>query len=86
MKRLSAAAIAGLSLLMGCEQTKTTTTPETPTVSDISPAQVALATKASDVTTAATGISMHPEYAKAVARMAYIWAGRSRISTIAALR
>ena len=35
--------------------------------------QVPSATKAAEVTAAATGVQMHPEYAKAIGRMAYIW-------------
>ena len=35
--------------------------------------QVPIPTKLSDVTPPATGIVMHPEYAKAVGRFAYIW-------------
>lgn len=35
--------------------------------------QVPLATKPADVTPAASGVIMHPEYAKAIGRVAYIW-------------
>ena len=35
--------------------------------------QVPIPTKSSDVTPPATGIVMHPEYAKAIGRFAYIW-------------
>lgn len=35
--------------------------------------QVPIATKPSDVTSAATGVIMHPEYAKAIGRFAYVW-------------
>ena len=35
--------------------------------------QVNAPTTAADVTAPASGIVMHPEYARAVARMAYIW-------------
>ena len=35
--------------------------------------QVPLATKPADVTPAASGVLMHPEYAKAIGRVAYIW-------------
>lgn len=35
--------------------------------------QVPIATKPSDVTAAATGVLMHPEYAKAIGRVAYLW-------------
>ena len=35
--------------------------------------QVQLPTKASDVTAAATGVVMHPEYVKALGRIAYVW-------------
>src|SRR5262245_36307689 len=36
--------------------------------------QVSAPSKAADVPVAATGIVMHEEYAKAIARMAYVWA------------
>jgi len=36
--------------------------------------QVALPTVAADVTSPATGVAMHPEYAKVVGRFAYVWA------------
>jgi hypothetical protein len=35
--------------------------------------QVTIATKPSDVTSAATGVLMHPEYAQAIGRVAYLW-------------
>ena len=35
--------------------------------------QVPIATKPSDVTPAASGVLMYPEYAKAIGRVAYIW-------------
>jgi hypothetical protein len=36
-------------------------------------AEIAIPHDASDVTRAATGVDMHPEYAKTIGRMAYIW-------------
>jgi hypothetical protein len=38
-----------------------------------SPGQVPIPIAASEVTQPAAGVTMHPDYAKAVARMAYIW-------------
>ncbi|HEY5707319.1 MAG TPA: DUF1254 domain-containing protein [Terrimicrobiaceae bacterium] len=35
--------------------------------------QVPIATKPADVTSAAHGVIMHPEYAKIIGRMAYVW-------------
>ena len=35
--------------------------------------QVPIATKPADVTAADSGVIMHPEYAKTVGRMAYVW-------------
>jgi hypothetical protein len=37
--------------------------------------QVAIPQTAAEVTAPATGILMHPEYAEAIGRVAYIWAG-----------
>src|SRR6516164_4718968 len=50
------------------------TTPQrTPTGTDPSVGQVALPTTAAAVTVPAAGVNMNPAYAKAVARLAYIW-------------
>ena len=50
------------------------TTPQrTPTGTDPSVGQVALPTTAAAVTVPAAGVNMNPAYAKAVARVAYIW-------------
>jgi hypothetical protein len=38
--------------------------------------QVLIPQTAAEVTAPATGILMHPEYAKAIGRVAYIWVGR----------
>jgi len=37
------------------------------------PGQVALPKTAAEVTAPATGVLMHPEYAKALGRLAYVW-------------
>jgi hypothetical protein len=42
-------------------------------MSEMATAEISIPHDASEVTIAATGIDMHPEYAKTIGRMAYIW-------------
>ena len=58
---------------MAQAQTPAASPAATPAAPAAGPGQVPFAAKAADVTMPAAGIVMQPDYAKAVARMAYLW-------------